>query len=264
MTRPLLIASLVAAGGAIAAGMIATNPLADRAPTRKVASKKSASARDSKPVDTLIAQLHRRFTDTRDIDFGFSRVSRPKARIHFGPTMEKNNVIWDGTDADEGDDRGSGHDPQLIRETKDSYLLRAEDGTWIDYSEAREQMRPENPTERKAIGALLKAKREIAIYTFGAFQNGKTRRAKGPAYLRQKGPVAPEAEALKDEANRAWRGELPNLPGFRLRAEKIFAEASCVKCHNGMRGGDGEIQQPWSDPYKKGDALGLVLIAEKL
>lgn len=264
MTRPLLFATLAVAGGVAATAIIAATPRAERTHVRKAALRKTLPGAASQPIDTLVAQLHRRFTDTRDIDFGFSRVSRPKVRLHFGPTMDKNNVLWDGPDADMGNERGSGHDRRLIRLKGEEYQLKAEDGTWVNWSDSREQMRPENATEQKAIDSLLKAKREIAIYTFGAFQNGKTRRAKGPAYLRQKGPLVPEAEALRSVADGAWGGDVPDMPGFRIRAEKIFAEASCVKCHNEMRGGDGEAQQPWSDPYKKGDPLGLVLIAEKI
>lgn len=261
MTRPLLLTLITLAGGAVATGMIVARPAPDTGRAAKKSPAKASKTRAAKPVDTLVAQLHRRFTDTRDVDFGFSRVSRPKERSHYGPIMERNNLVWD---ADSEGEIVNGFDPRFIRDKEDSYELKAEDGTWIPWDNVRAQMRPENAVERDAIATLLNSRREIAIYTFGSFLDGKAQRARGPAYLRQKGPKAPDAERIKDLANRAWKGGLPNLPGFALRVEKVFAKKSCVKCHNEMRGGDGEGQQPFSDTYKKGDPLGIILIAEKL
>ena len=266
MTRPISLATLTFFGVAGATAFVASNVVSATAPRPTETAPKKMLVKTADPVDTIVAQLHRRFTDTRDVDFGFSRISRPKARMHLGPIMVKNDLLWLDWEEDEATEKmkdKSGYDSRLIRKKNDAYELKAEDGTWIAWDDAKEQMRPENPTETQAIQSLLKAKREIAIYTFGAFDGGRAERTRGPAYLRQKGPEAPESEKIKAVAETAWKGGVAELPGFRVRAEKVFAQASCVKCHNEMEM-DEATGRPFSKKYKKGDALGLILIAEKL
>ena len=254
MTRAPLILGLtlfvVGVSGALSA------PRAERKTPRSV-----AEARRAVPINTLVAQLHRRFSDTRDVDFGFSRISRPLARLHYGATMDRNDLIYlkPGQDGD-----GSlAMNTKLVRRAKeDGYELKTENGTWIPLDQARDQMRAENATERRAIEQLRAQGREIAIYTFGAFQDGHANRWHGPAYLRQLGPKAPDSENLTAIAEGAWAGGKPNLPGYQIRTERIFAEASCVKCHNEMSATMtptklGKVH------YKKGDVLGLIVIAEK-
>ena len=217
------------------------------------------------PMATLVANLHRRFSDARDVDFGFHRVARAKSRLHLGPVMERNDLVWY-----DGDGRGSdGFDPRFARKRGESYDLKTETGTWISYDDARPQMRPETPDERGAIARLLKDRREIAIYTFGAFDTaGRSLRRNGPAYLRQLGPKAPEADRLAPVAEAVWRGASPTvsgdvLPGYVIRTAPIFSERACVDCHNDRNGSEEETGSAKAR-YKPGDRLGLLVITEKL
>ncbi len=263
MTRiPKLIAAAV--GGALlgGAGFVVLSPhlarhLARPATVARTSCRPPARSPDD-PLDPLVAALHRRFSDGRDVDFGFDRVSRPKVRVHFGPVMGHNDLLWR-----DGRSGATGYDPRWIRRAGRGYELRTEAGTWIPYGSARPQMRPETAPEREVLSSLLRSRRAIAIYTFGAFPpSGAPARANGPAYLGQLGPGAPDAASLGTAAAAAWRGERAALPGYLVRAEPVFAEPGCVKCHNDMdrppRPGDG----PRRPPYRAGDRIGLLLIAE--
>ena len=257
MTRPLLVASFGLAVAVGTATVIVTGA-PERESTKKATPKKTGNTAAA-PIDTLVVQLHRRFSDRQNVDFGYSRMTRPMVRMHLGPVAERNDLVYDAEN-DEGGFNVRFDSKRVRRNAAGNLEIRTEAGTWIEYGEnSKNQMFPENAAERAAIDTLNRDGREIALYTFGLFdKDGKASRANGPAYLRQLGPKAPDAEKLATVARAAWTGRIPTLPGWKLRAETVFADKSCVNCHNSefVSAGGGK-------KVKAGDPLGLFLIAEK-
>lgn len=197
---------------------------------------------EDRSLEVLMSQLQRRFHDTEAVDFGFSRVYRPEDRRHIGPVAGKN-------------------------------IKRPEPGATLPPRSVlpRPQMVAENEAETRAIKGLAEAKQDVTIYTFGLlgqdrrvapaegvralFEPGIPR-ARGPAYLTQKGAEGPDAQSLVLIAEQAWKEGRANTTvagpeGWTLRIQRVVADnKKCVSCHAG-------------NVNKLGDAVGLVMVGTR-
>lgn len=224
-------------------------------------------------LETLKEQLNRRFTDRQNVDFGMSRVIRPGERLHSGPVAG----IVPGRDEFPPNRKRSGN-----------YQVQI-DGVWIDQNKVRPSMHAENAAEKQAISVLRDGEVDAAIYTVGQFSydqgetpvdpgapvspftywSGKSVRAKGPAYLTQKAPIAPAAWQMVDFGRRAWSSgqtdfEAAGPNGWRFFAHRVNAsDKSCIACHSAQTV-DPHLKYKYPSPEKVGDGIGLFVIALKL
>lgn len=221
---------------------------------------------DSKLVEDarqeLAEQLQRRFYNRKELEFGYDRVVRPNARLHFGPAANRSET--------EAQERAS----QAIYEKH-----RGKDG-WVGADRKwhtgryREMFIAENSKEAHAVSRLMDGPQTV-IYTAGLFDpSHEPQRLKGPAYLSYEGVPArnlDEPRALGGELSRTWLTRVAKQlwtrksvtsNGWRFVAHKIIADGpDCVKCHNdGEQYYDG-VGKP--KRMKVGDPIGLILIASR-
>jgi hypothetical protein len=211
-------------------------------------------------VDTLEQQLQRRFHDRNNITFGYGRMVRWGSRDHGSTVME---LLRKGGVSDEN---GL---PLPTRRTGEAYEIEVEPGVWMDASRIREAMHPENDDERKAMTTLKNV--QVAIYTAGMFdvESGEPTRLKGPAYLRQTTPEAPDKTKLLPIAKRAWAttsdADELRQAGWTYRVVKVKADdQSCINCHGEQRGSFERVAKKHTfSNLKVGDTLGVFIIGTK-
>ncbi|MGV3617030.1 MAG: hypothetical protein ACO1SV_17015 [Fimbriimonas sp.] len=217
-------------------------------------------------LDTLHEEIQRRFHDRTDVDFGFSRMFRPKARLHNDTPLMGHWGTYQKEDSREREVIKDGK-PFRIYEVKDPEM------GWTTMMDLRNRpkMLPENDREAQAIGTLLRSEVDVAIYTFGLLGLEEIPvRAKGPGYLSRRAPDGPPASAMVKFAEQAWRTKnddviLQGPDGWYLMAHRVEADKEdCVKCHahNRPASPQGGIQPPGTRTlYAAGDDLGMVVIA---
>ncbi len=234
--------SLIAAGAAmlITASLVAMSAPSDSDHKGTKTQKEELAG----SIETLQKQLLRRFSERTNVDFGFSRVSRPQSRMHMGPVM------------------GIRATPNGFKYVDGKQMAPDLSGKLREVTQFRPQMSPENPDETTAINAFLAARRDVGIYTYGLFdEKNAAQRLKGPAVLNQfEGPV-PAATEIQEFASRAWRSGTANyheiVNGWGLYATKVSAaDITCVQCHTSMQDANGVKPK-----YAIGDKIGLFVIA---
>jgi hypothetical protein len=255
--------------GLVALGLgVATTPGIVSREDRTLSAEKGRLKLDGKTeaaLDTLQAELQRRFHDRKDIDFGFGRVVRMNFRTHYlPPLMERLKP---------GNTREMRHAKRTASPPASGYEVRHPEVGWIDPQKLLPQMIAETDREAEAIGTLMKSKAEVAIYTFGHLgHETPSVRAKGPGYIRQKTSRGPDAEDLAKAAQRAWstnesEAVVEGPAGWQLRCYRVVADhESCVPCHVQaevpprfpLRAADKTVEKARG---KVGTPIGLLVIA---
>lgn len=236
---------------AIGAGVVfATNPSEDRR------AAKTKQADWIAAIDGLNVELQRRFHDRNNIDFGMSRIVRTGSRMHEGPTMDRlTRRMSDGS---------------MYRKAAvgDGYEVKDDEtGEWVPQDQYKQRMHWENDAEKAAIGKFDALGLEVSIYTFGLMTAGddSQKRARGPAYLHQRGDVAPPAASLLDLAKKAFAtgkdlNEFAAVSGWRFYARRVVADdQSCLNCHNSMAN-ELDPSGKAMKRYKIGDTIGVLLL----
>lgn len=215
------------------------------------------SGKAAAAVDTLEVQLQRRFHDHNNVTFGMERVLRTGARAHY-------TAVMDMVPRDFRLLRDDGK-PAASRNVNGQLQVEIEPGHWIEWSQVKETMHPENDAEKQAIAALWDD--EVAIYTAGHFdlKTGEPTRLKGPAYLRQTEPAAPSQKDIAGLAKDAWLGKKDAMDvakdGWIYRIAKVKADdATCLSCH---RNGSEALQHT-SPGFKVNEPIGMFLIGTKV
>jgi hypothetical protein len=261
---PLVGLAALSAGFAVNSGM--SHPVSEPS---KVALR--LDAKTEAALETLHQELQRRFHDRDDVEFGFSRIARPKARAHrWAPLMSKGGMM--AVPKPDEVRKVPGKEPGWF-----DYEVKDPELGWVNTEKLRPAMRAENAREKEAIDTLYGSKVDVAIYTFGFLgQDAFPPRAKGPGYLGQKSAEAPKAESLLKAVQQAWRSgnadtvvEGPN--GWYLMAHRVKADTeACINCHSHP---ERPLTLAASVPpserpkyakrplYKIGEDLGMVIIA---
>lgn len=249
-------AALVAvAGASFAIGSLATNPGAHDDGRKDDGAKRKDEIVAA--VDTLEAQLQRRFHDRNALEFGYSRVARPVG--HRGIVATARGILTvKREDGKPVQTRGSG--PTMEYEV--------EDGVWIKVTDLKQTFNAENDDEAAAVKTLRGT--GVALYTGGAFdaKTGTPLRLKGPAYLRQTAPIAPEASSLAKIVAQGWKSD-SEASEFRqgdwtFRVVKVKADdQSCLNCHRDAMAPPPSGEAPALVPLKLNDPIGTFVIATK-
>jgi hypothetical protein len=272
----------VLAAGIVLAGMTnyrAPAPDTSADPVPEVAKKFSALVLNAK--DDLVSELNRRFTDRQNVDFGMSRVVREGRRLHVTPLMNitpKHSLRNDS-----------------YRKKDDGTYEALIEGDWVPALQVKPLMVPENDTERGAIAALRHGKVDVAIYTLGQFEldkgekpapdpkterqsqphyqgfqwgNYASLRAKGPAYVSQKGATAPRAYEIVDFGRKAWASKKVDYAaegkdGWVYFAHRVAApDMSCASCHGNRKTWDNKQQIDVKGSVQAaGDPVGIFIVA---
>lgn len=244
---------------------------------------KGFSSKELEAKNVLRDELERRFTDRQNVDFGMSRISRGGARLHSGPTMDKQPD--DFLDGNQWRSRPGGYETLI-------------EGEWISVNKAKPMMTPENNAEKDAIELLKESGVDVAIYTVGQFELDAQKnpapddkrgageqnphlvdfswgsyndlRAKGPAYITQKSSTAPRAYEIVEFGRKAWKSgrmdfSAEGKEGWIYFAHRIEApDMSCAKCHGERQVFlDNTSRRIRGVMSKPGDPVGLFVIAMK-
>lgn len=252
MTRSML---LVLAGIAAAVSVAAT--VIPRIHVSYSDAKSSPKSPELKLQRGFAAQLQRRFHDPKNVDFGFGRVYTPGARMHFTVLQNRNlteaqQQLMERKRANEQ----SKHPGQILNASLE----------WVKPTKRMyvESFTPENSQERLLVIAAHQQKLEVSFYTAGRFEQTKFLRLKGPAYVQE-----PNSKPLTESQIGEWASSeyaknaasySGDLAGWKVYAERVFGtNEKCINCHNMSLSATGKTTKL----LKKGDAIGLVVVAVK-
>ena len=249
MTRSML---LVLAGVAAAVSVAAT--VIPRIHVSGSDAKSSPESPTLKLQRGFAEQLQRRFHDPNNVDFGFGRVYRPGARMHFSVIQNRNL-----TEAQQQliDRKRANEQSKHPGEVLNSNLQ------WTKPTEIYvESFKPEDRQERFLVTDANRQKLEVSFYTAGRFEQSKFLRLKGPAYVQQ-----PASKPLTESQIGEWASSQyaqnatsysGDLAGWKVYAERVFGtDEKCINCHNMSLSAAGKSAKL----LKKGDPIGLVVVA---